>query len=155
MSEREFEVIGTLTDDCRYIEISNYQPLKRIIRNLKGEQLLVKFKKFFETRSDKQNRYIWGVVVPTVMAWMRETTGEKPVKDDVYVWLRKSLLGHTLVVSEILGEEVVRLGGKRFSKMTTKEFAEAIEIIIDTMAQRGCIIPLPRRNNLLTDFIDE
>ena len=61
ISDREFEVVGTLTDDCRYIEIANYLPLKRIIRGLIGEQLEIKFRKLRNNRSDRQNRYIGGV----------------------------------------------------------------------------------------------
>lgn len=152
-NEREFTVLGELNEDCSAILIHHYKPMARIIRILKGKTLEITFKVFRAIRSDRQNRYIWGVVVPTVRAWMLETNGTAPSKDGVYLWLRKSLLGDQLQVEEFLGEQLITMGGKRFSAMNTKEFADAIDTIVKEMALKGCVIPLPRENNLLSDFL--
>lgn len=84
-----------------------------------------------------------------------EKHGESHTHDEVYTWLRISLLGQKLRVVELAGESVTLMDGKRFSAMNTKEFAEAVEDIVAKMDEKECHIPLPRKENLLTDFIDE
>lgn len=155
INNKEFTVVGNLNEDCSAILIQFFKPLAKVIKSLRGEDLEVTFKKIRYNRSAAQNRYMWGVVVPTVRAWMKETQGEIKDKEAVYIWLRKSLLGHSIEVHEIMGEEVIVMGGKRFSKMNTKEFAEAVDTIVQEMAQRGCVIPLPRENNFLSDFLKD
>lgn len=153
INEREFTVVGELNEECSALLIHNFKPLSRMIRPLKEKTLEISFKVLRLQRSAAQNRYIWGVVVPTVRAWMKETNGEAPEKDAVYVWMRKSLLGHSVEVKEILGEEIIIMTGRRFSQMNTKEFGEAIDTIVQKMAEMGCIVPLPRENNFLSDFL--
>lgn len=118
----------------------------------RDKKLLLEVSKLSRRRSDAQNRYIWGVVVPCTRAWLKETTGEKYTPDFVYSWLRSSILGAKPEVKTVAGEEVIVMTSKRFSKMTTVEFSEAIELILDTLAERGCIIPEPKANNFLSDF---
>jgi len=114
---------------------------------------LVKFTVHRKIRSLAQNRYIWGVVVPTVRAWYKESQGEVKTKDQVYTWLRVGIVGHKPVITEMLGTQVVTFEGKRFSKMNTLEFTEAIEEIIMKLAEMGCEIPKPREENLLNQFV--
>lgn len=155
ITEREFEVIGTLTDDCRYIEISNYLPLKRIIRNLRGEELVVKFRKFFDKRSDRQNRYFHGVVIVCIRSWYKETTGKTLTVNQTKDFVYRELLGAEPIPYTVFGKEYYSFEFKRMSSMTTKEFTDAVELIRDKMAEVGCLIPEPKRNNFITDFTDE
>lgn len=155
ISDREFEVVGTLTDDCRYIEIANYLPLKRIIRGLIGEQLIVKFRKFYDKRSDRQNRYFHGVVIPCIRAWYKETTGNSLTINQAKDFVYRELLGAEPIPYTIFGKEYFSFEFKRMSSMNTKEFTDAVELIRDKMAEVGCLIPEPKRNNLMTDYVDE
>ena len=104
-------------------------------------------------RSDAQNRYMWGVVVPTVRAFLLETEGVKYSPDEVYLWLRVKLLGQSPVIKVVSGIEVVMMEGKRFSEMNTKEFADATDTILKAMAEIGCVIPEPNQHNFLHEFI--
>lgn len=151
----ELEVMGSLTEDCKFIEITHSQLIKRVIRKLVGEPLVVKFKKFYPKRSDRQNRYLYGVVIPCIAAWYRENTGVKIDKEDVKDWVYRELLGATSRPYVIGGVEYHRYQFKRFSQMTTMEFTEAVETIRDKMAEFDCHIPAPTRNNFITDFTDE
>lgn len=155
MSEKEYQIKGEFSDDMQYIKIDGWKALARVFYPLREKELLVKVSVLRRRRSDRQNRYIHGVVVPCVTAWFKETTGEVHSHDEVYTWLRTSLLGQKLELVEIAGEQVPVMTGKRFSAMNTKEFAEAIEEIVTKMDEKGCHIPLPRQENLITDFIDE
>lgn len=153
-SDKEWEFTGELKEDMS-LAITGASSLKRILWNLVGQKLIIKITIFRSKRSDKQNRYFWGVVVVTVRAWLLETEGRKYTKDEVYVWLNQEVLGNKPTITTILGTDVITMSGKRFSQMNTKEFEEAAESIRQTMAQRGCNIPEPHQENFITDFIED
>jgi hypothetical protein len=154
-SDRKFETTGTLTENGQGILLDHPKLYARLTKNLIGEKLIVTFQKYRSKRSDAQNRYIHGVVVPTVRAWFKETQGEEPGHNFVYSWLRTSLLGNEPEIKEIFGVQVISLGGKRFSEMNTKEFAEAINRIVDLMAERDCHIQLPRGDNFIHEHVTD
>jgi len=154
-NEHVYEVTGTLSEDCKSLQLDHAVAMKRVIMWLKGEKLEIKFSKLRNRRSDKQNRYIWGVVVVVIQAWFKESQGEDLTKDQVYTWLRVGLLGHKPVIKEILGEEVIVMEGKHFSAMNTKKFALAIDSIIKQMDEKGCFIPLPKDGNFITDYVKD
>lgn len=152
--DQKYTTSGELTDDCQFIKLDHYSALRRVTQRLLGQKLEVSFTVLRFKRSDAQNRYIWGVIVPCVQAWHLETFGEAKTKDEIYTWLRIGLLGHTPVLTEVMGVQVISMTGKRFSKMNTKEFAEATDLILKKMAEKHCIIPEPRQNNFLSDIVE-
>jgi hypothetical protein len=154
-SDRKFETTGTLSPDGESVLLDHPKLYARLTKDIRGEKLIVTFQKYRSKRSDAQNRYIHGVVVPTVRAWFKETQGEEPGHDFVYSWLRTSLLEQEPIIKEMFGVQVISLGGKRFSQMNTKEFAEAINLIVDKMAERDCFIPLPRGDNFVHDHVED
>lgn len=100
---------------------------------------------------------MWGVVVKVVQGWLYETQGEKFTNDEVYSWLRLKILEETPKIVNIAGEDIITMTSKRFSAMNTKEFTIAVDTIRERMAERGCIIPEPKKKglNLIEDFIDD
>ena len=150
----EYELTGELSEDMSII-LTSATSLRRILYHFLGEKLLIKISIFRPKRSDKQNRYMWGVIVPCVRAWLFETQGIKYTKDQAYAWINQEVLGNKPVIVDIMGVEVITLEGKRFSQMSTKEFAEAVDTIIVYFDPKGCRIPLPKENNLITDHIDD
>ena len=154
-SDRKFETTGTLTDDGQGILLDHPKLYARLTRNIRGEKLIVTFQKYRAKRSEAQNRYIHGVIVPTVRAWFKETQGEDPGHNFVYSWLRTSLLDKKPEIKEMFGIQVISLGGKRFSEMNTLEFTEATNTIIDKMAEKDCHIPVPVKDNFLHDHIKD
>lgn len=153
--DKKINLTGELTEDCTHLRLDHSSALWRILQSLKGQKLEIMFWVFRYKRSDAQNRYIHGVIVPTVRAWYKETNGEVKSHDEVYTWLRIGLLGQAPVIGEFMGVEIITMSGKRFSKMTTKEFAEATDTILKLMAEKGCIIQEPKQNNFLSDFVQD
>ena len=100
MAEKEYQVKGEFTEDMQFIKIDGWMALRKIFKDFVGKELLIKVSVLRRRRSDRQNRYIHGVVVPCVTAWFKETTGEVHSHDEVYTWLRVSLLGQKLKVVE-------------------------------------------------------
>lgn len=151
----EITVTGNLSPSFR-LEIDSHKALARILKRFMGKQLEIHISEFKRQRSLAQNRWIWGLCVPTVKGWLKETQGEKYTKDEVYYYIQ-SVLGRKTIIKEIAGEEVIIMEGKRMSQMTTKEFSDAVEEIVQYFAERGLAIPLPKpgTNNLISDHIKD
>jgi len=162
--EREYSVITVLSQDKASIEdgeiflrFKNWRIFKRLLYDWLGKDIESDIRLMRYKRSLAQNRMMWGVIVPVVRAWIKETTGEKQTKDEVYIYLNSHVLGNKPVIKNVLGEEVIVMTGKKFSQMSTKEFGDAVDTIVQFFAPKGCIIPMPKDkgNNLLDDFLKD
>lgn len=152
----EYELTGMLTEDCQYIHFTHWKVFQRALSKWVGKDLVVTVKVLKYKRSLAQNRYMW-VIVEYVRHWFYDTQGEKLTKDEVYVWLRKKLLGEHPKIVNIAGEEIITMTGKKFSAMSTKEFSDAVDTIRAKMLERGLDIPEPKKkgNNLIEEFITD
>lgn len=162
--ERELSVITILTNKKEDIEegelflrFKNWRIFRRLIWDWVDKEIETDIRVLRYKRSLSQNRLLWGIIVPTVRAFIKETTGEKKSKDEVYIYLNTCVLGNTPEISYILGQEVITMTGKRFSQMNTLEFTNAVEKIVQHFALIGCVIPMPKdgTNNLLDDFLKD
>jgi len=153
----DYTVLGKLSPDLTSLEIDHAEPMKRLLKNLEGLTLEINIKRFFHQRSLAQNRWIWGICITTIQAWLKETNGEFPDKDTVYAFLRIRVVGHGVVIREMDGFEVPVIEGKRFSQMTTVEFSDAVEKIVEYYALRGLEVPLPKPkgNNLINEYLND
>lgn len=157
--DETYELTGLLTEDCQYVQFNAWKMYQKTLRKWVGKDILVTIKVLRYKRSDKQNRYMFGVIVPYVRRWLYETQGEKFTPEQVYTWLRVKLLDEHPKITMIAGEEVVTMTGKKFSAMNTAEFAEAVDKIRIQMLERGLDIPEPKRgkanHNLLEEFLED
>lgn len=155
MAGKDFEYVftGKFSDNLQNLVIDSGGLLLRAFYPIKDNELEIRIRPYYKRRTDAQNRYIWGVVIPTIRAWIKESTGEIPATAEaLYVFLRVHVCEQQPAIEVILGEEVVVIKGKHFSQMSTVEFADAIDKIIAYYDARDCIIPLPKGNNTLNDF---
>jgi hypothetical protein len=152
MSDIDYTFEGKLSDDCKSLVINYATTIMRQLVPIKDIPLEIHITKFHRQRTSAQNRYCWGVLIPTVQAWQKETTGEFNSKDALYAFFRKTIIGDDVVVEEVDGTQQLILKGKRFSQCTTVEFAERVDKIILHYAEKGLEIPVPTVDNLLTDF---
>lgn len=156
MTDFDYTFSGKFSADCRSVEIDFADRLGRLLLPIKDELLEINIKKFYRNRTVAQNSFMWGVVIPTIRAWMKERTGSCPTKEGMYAFLRIKVVGQEVIIEEINGVEVPVIGGKRFSQMNTIEFAEAVDKIVLYYAELELEIPLPvpKTNNYITDFIN-
>jgi len=156
MNNQEFNVKGRLSDDSQSLIIENAYRVSRMFRHLKDTDLEIVFKKFFNKRSNRQNKWLWGICISmTLIPWYLENEGITYTKEALYAFLRTRVVGQDVVVETIDGVDVMVISGKRFSQMTTVEFSNAVEKIVLYYAERGLEIPLPKDDNLLTDFLTD
>ncbi len=80
------------------------------------------------TRTLEQNAYLWGVVYPTISDWNGHTSEEN--HDILKSMFLKRRIGKYVVVGST-------------AKLTTVEFGEYIDKIIQWAGQEGVEIPLP------------
>jgi len=153
------EMQGELSKDSSSIFFPHFRIYQRYLKKFAGQELMVKIEILRHKRSDKQNRYMWAVIVPYVQHWLHETEGKRYKRDHVYSWIRISLLEEEPVIVTIQGKEMIEMTGKRFSQMSTKEFGEAVDTIREKMLERGVDIPEPttdkRKHNFPHEFLED
>lgn len=93
INKKEFVVIAELTEDCQFLQINHHKNLARVIKHLVGQKLEVGFKLFKYKRSDGQNRWLWGIAYTTIVAWWKESFGEKLEKDTLHAYSKQVVLG--------------------------------------------------------------
>ena len=149
----EYSFICKLSPEL-IIQLPGGRPMQRALAPLseEGVDIEVTIRKHRRNRTNRQNRYIHGVIVPTVSAWVKNTQGTKISHDECYYMLRQ-VVGDSLHITTIAGMQVISLGGKRFSAMNTLEFSDAIEKIKGFYSPKGCDIPDPVGENYLNSFL--
>lgn len=102
---------------------------------LRDKSIKVTVAEHRNTRSDQQNRYLWGIVYPAILKHLPGWDA-----DDL----------HEFCLGEWSGWEILEgLGRKRMkplrrsSRLTTVEFMEFVDHIQRTMAERGIYVPDP------------
>lgn len=157
--EEVFEIIGEFTEDTQYLFLPFWKVYRRAFKKFVGLELRVTITPLRYKRSLAQNSYYWSVINPMVQKWLYETQGERYSPDHVSVWLRTAILGEVPEIIEIAGMECVRMTSKRFSEMSTKVFASAVDKIRAEMSIRGLDIPEPSKDktkhNMLHEFLKD
>lgn len=154
MVEQKFEIEAELTPDG-LIKPLHYEVYKRLFKQHFSEKsLLVTVQILRKKRSDRQNRYYYGIVIPTIQAFHLESNGEHIERDEVHAFNLTRVLGVVPEFRNVFGEEVMIFKQKKSSEMNTKEFGQFVDTLIAYWAEKGCIIPEPKNENLLTDFVN-
>jgi hypothetical protein len=122
--ERIARVLGTLSQECAWVvEVKEHKP----------------------TRSTQQNRYLWGVVYPTILK-----------AGKLEGWTAEEV--HDYCLGEHFGWETVTGFGKRkvrpirrSGRLNKQEFSDYIAFIQRRMAEHGIVVPDPDPEWFLKD----
>lgn len=144
-----------LPDGGLAIRLTFGKALRRILKPFFGKKLLVSFEEQKYQRSKAANRWLWGVAYVTIAAWYRETQGERISKEAIHAYTLHVILDSRIEVKEMFGKEIMIIHEKSTSQMTVQEFSEFMETLVKHWAEKGCEIPMPRGDNLLSDYIDQ
>lgn len=106
---------------------------QEVVSVFDGKQIEVTFRRRRKRRSNEQNKYYWGVVIPEIMRGMIDLGNEAlQMGNSEHVELVHEYLKHTLLDN---GEEISGADGVMFklppstSKCTTTEFLDYVERI--------------------------
>lgn len=120
--------------------------LNDVARKMDGKKLTIRVTK--ETRSNAQNNYYWGVIIPAIKKVMNELIKQaghpEASDDDIHLFLLGQL-GRLIRIPTKSGELVIKRGISMTDKQECEECFEAIRAFA---AERGIIIPLPNENQL-------
>lgn len=119
------------------------------IQSFNNKDVVISFSKPKKTRSNNQNAYYWGVVIPLVQNGILEATGELRSSDNIHYKILLPLFAPT---NELVNKETGECIAEKLtsSEMTTTQFCEYILEIQKWGAEfLGIDIPSPNEENLL------
>ncbi len=119
------------------------------IKYFNDKDVVITFSKPKKSRSNNQNRFYWGVVLPLVQNGLLEAAGELRSCDNIHY---KILLPLFAPLNEIINKDTGESLNERLtsSEMTTTQFCEYIMEVQKWGAEfLGIDIPSPNEENLL------
>jgi hypothetical protein len=119
------------------------------IKSFNDKDVVITFTKPKKNRSNNQNRYYWGLVLPLIQNGLLDATGELRSYDNIHYKILLPLFAPTNeIVNKDTGECIVeRLTS---SDLTTTQFCEYILEIQKWSAEfLGIDIPSPNEENLI------
>lgn len=153
--QKQYELKGVLSDNADGIVFDAGKAVSRILSGWKGKPLHIVIKPFSRKRSDAQNRWLWGVAYVCVRAYLLERDGEAPTAEEIHLHNMQYIQGCQIKQKTILGYEVFVVEERRkSSSMSTVEWNEMKEKFQKYWAEQGCVIPDPRKDNMLSDYAD-
>ena len=114
------------------------------IQYFNGKNVVISFSKVKKSRSNEQNRFYWGVVIPLIQNGLLEATGELRSADDIHY---KILLPMFAPINEIVNKDTGEIIIERLtsSDLTTTQFMEYI-MEIQKWASEFLNIDIPNPN---------
>ena len=118
-------------DDSGKFALDYPAQFRAYVGRFKGEEVEIEFRKRRTKRSDRQNRYWWGVVIPLIA----EHCGYS--HDEMHEALKAKFLG-----TEDMSRGLLRIGST--AKLDTQAFAELTDrVVLWAAGDLGVIIPPP------------
>lgn len=155
MAVKTFSVNGTILPDLSGVSFSNRHIAQAQLQGKANEPVDVTVIFGKVPRSLAQNRYLWGVVYPTIRQHLRELTGDDFTSDEIHAYNMTKIQGIKTEVKVIAGEEYIYLRDKKSSEMSIEEFTTMVDNIIQYSAEKWQLeIPLPQGSNSLDNFIN-
>jgi len=95
-------------------------------------------------RTDRQNRWYWGVAIPTIINAIMEYEGVKYTKDEVHQFVKQALIVEPSKTANILGIEVeLKKDFRSTSQMSIPQFIDFKNDLQKFFAERDIYIPDP------------
>ena len=119
------------------------------IKSFNGKDVVITFSKPKKSRSNSQNNFYWGCVLPLVQKGLLDATGELRSNDNIHY---KILLPLFAPLNEIVNTDTGECIIERLtsSEMTTTQFCEYIMEVQKWGAEfLGIDIPSPNEENLI------
>lgn len=114
------------------------------IKSFEGQQVIVTIEKAKKKRSNPQNSFYWGCVIPIIQSGLKEV-GELMTLEQTHDLLKLRFLKETILVNEESGEYIERV--KSTTELSTVEFMELIQNVqIFAVEYFGVEIPEPNEN---------
>lgn len=140
----EVYLTGELNEDCSAVLLDQPEATAKTLRSWKSKKLDVLLSESFEKRSIQQNKYLHAGILPAVIAWRKERTGERWTNEQAKIYIYSHVLDQNIDLWVVDGKELFFFNGLRFSEMSKKEFNEAKEKVQLFFGEDGWLIPDPK-----------
>jgi hypothetical protein len=128
---------------------TNRELLSDVIKSLEGKDIIITIEKRRKKRSNHQNAYYFGLVIPMMKQGFYNSLGEHVGTDEIHTFLKNRFL-----FKEIVNEnnaEIIKMP-QSTTELTTIQFEEYLDKIREfSMEFLGINIPLPNET-LTIDF---
>lgn len=114
--------------------------IARMLKLAEGKRVKITLQLAKKRRSNRQNAFYWGVVVPCVLELLRDA-GNTITEEGVHDFLKAYVGGLQKTIVKPDGTRAVILGST--ADLGTMDFEEYLEKCRAWAAQFGCMIPLP------------
>jgi hypothetical protein len=101
----------------------NLNRIQQVVKSLEGKEVKVVISQVFKKRSERQNNYYWGVVIPIMQNTMLDTGNAMDI-DDIHLMLRVKFLKQIISINEETGEVAERV--KSTTELSTIEFMDFV-----------------------------
>jgi hypothetical protein len=135
--------IGKVNKGTHIIQIYDLRFNRKYLDKYVGKDVEIEIRLASKTRSQKQNRWYWGVAIPTIIKWQLEQEGIEYSKDEIHYFILKNIVKPEVQVHPVMGEQVIIHKSKTTSQMNTKEFNDFKENLQLYFAERDIVIPDP------------
>jgi len=135
--------LGKVNEGTHIIQIYDLRFNRKYLDKYAGKDVEVEVRLASKTRSQKQNRWYWGVAIPTIIKWQLEQEGIEYSKDEIHYFILKNIVKPEVKVHPVMGEQVIIHKSKTTSQMNTKEFNAFKENLQLYFAERDIVIPDP------------
>jgi hypothetical protein len=126
--------------------------IRDTIVKAEGKNLVITIKEQGKWRSDKQNAYYWGVVIPAIKD-LFEVVGTSLTPEDVHCFLKEHVAGMMKVI--LLPDGGRRVIVESSAKLTTVEWENYMEKVRAWAAQWDLVIPEPNEHIEPPEWLDE
>ena len=126
-------VTGGKVESDGWLRLDRERDHRAYLHRLKGQRVEVVVRKVRTQRSQQQNKYLHGVVLPL----LAEAFGNDVHEHDA---LHYALLAECFGTYEVLGRQVPK---RTSSQLSVAEFQEYLDWLIRFGAEHGVIVPLP------------
>ena len=132
------KLLASIQDQMIWLD-QNWETMEAL-KEFEGKRVQVSITEWKNTRSNRANRYYWGVVIPSVFKAFAEVGIKLVNHEQAHEACRIKFLMEEIQV----GEESFRVP-KSTSRMKTDEFANYIFVVVDYLREYyNFVVPEPR-----------
>ena len=133
---------GKVNEDYT-VQLHNLRFSQDILHKYVGKDVEIEVRLEAKTRSDKQNRWYWGVAILTIINCLKEFDGVSYSKEEIHEFILKNIIRPEVKVSVVMGQQLITYLTKTTSKMSTIEFNDFKEQLQLYFAEKGIVVPDP------------
>ena len=137
--------IGTINKNGEIVIINHYF-VKSMLMQYEDKEIEVTIKKAKKRRSDKQNRWYWGVAIKTIQEELLRIEGEPYEKEDIHHYILSEIVKAKFRTKEVMGKVITYAETKSTSAMSTKDFDLFKFKLQVHFANRGIDVPDPNED---------